>query len=292
MTVLYATDTRNIEIPSVTLNDNTTMPVLGLGVAKLSDEETESSILTALEAGARLIDTAAAYGNEAVVGRAIAKSGVPREELYVTTKLGTSNQGYVSALEACKRSIDELGLDYLDMYLIHWPAPELGKYLKSWQALIDCREDGLVRSVGVCNFTAKLLAELIDETSVTPAINQVELHPLFNQAPLRQFHAERGIVTEAHSPLGFGERHIIVQVINHPTVQTISAEYDRSPAQVLIRWSLQLGNVVTPRSSRPHRIFENFDVFDFELTDQDMATLDRLHNGTRIHHHPLTFTGT
>ncbi|GFG87525.1 2,5-didehydrogluconate reductase A [Mycolicibacter algericus DSM 45454] len=284
--------TNAYSIPHTALNDNVTMPVLGLGVAKLSDEQTEASILAALESGCRLIDTAASYGNEAVVGRAIKASGVPRSELFVTTKLGTSRQGYASTLDACRESIDRLGLDYLDMYLIHWPAPKVGKYLDSWQAMIHAREQGLVRSIGVCNFTEDLLTELIDETSVAPALNQVELHPLFNQERLRRFHAEQRIVTEAHSPLGFGERHIIVRVIDNPTVKAIGAKHDRSPAQVLIRWSLQLGNVVTPRSSRPHRIAENFDVFDFELSDDDMALLNGLHNGTRIHHHPMTFLGT
>ncbi|HEU0191304.1 MAG TPA: aldo/keto reductase [Mycobacterium sp.] len=291
MTISYATQTLN-RIPAVTLNDRTAMPVLGLGVAKLSDEQTEAAILAALESGCRLIDTAAAYGNEAVVGRAIAASGVDRSELFVSTKLGTSRQGYASTLDACRESIDRLGLDYLDMYLMHWPAPKVGKYLDSWQAMIHAREEGLVRSIGVCNFTEELLTELTDETSVTPSVNQVELHPLFSQDNLRRFHAEHGIVTEAHSPLGFGERHIIVRVIDNPTVKAIGAKHDRSPAQVLIRWSLQLGNVVTPRSSKPHRIAENFDVFDFELSDDDMAVLDGLHNGTRIHHHPMTFVGT
>ena|SRR5690625_316225 len=297
MTIAYAVENTTERdtphpIPQITLNDQTTMPVLGLGIAKLSDAQTEASVLAALESGCRLIDTAASYGNEAVLGRAIEKSGVPRSELFVSTKLGTSRQGYSSALESCRESIDRLGLDYLDMFLIHWPAPTVGKYLDSWQAMIHAREEGLVRSIGVCNFTEELLTELIDETSVVPALNQVELHPLFNQEELRRFHDEHGIVTEAHSPLGFGERHVIVRVIDNPTVKAIGAKHDRSPAQVLIRWSLQLGNVVTPRSSKAHRIAENFDVFDFELSDDDMAVLNGLHNGTRIHHHPMTFVGT
>ncbi|MDD7811987.1 aldo/keto reductase [Mycobacterium sp. CSUR Q5927] len=295
MTIAYAIENARVDtdpIPQITLNDRTAMPVLGLGVAKLSDKETEASISAALANSCRLIDTAASYGNEAVVGRAIEKSGVPREELFVSTKLGTSRQGYASTLDACRESIDKLGLDYLDMYLIHWPAPQVGKYLDSWQAMIHAREEGLVRSIGVCNFTEDLLTELVDETSVAPALNQVELHPLLNQGELRRFHDQHRIVTEAHSPLGFGERHIIVRVIDNPTVKSIGAKHDRSPAQVLIRWSLQLGNVVTPRSSKPHRIAENFDVFDFELSDDDMDVLNGLHNGTRIHHHPMTFVGT
>ncbi|MBS9533329.1 aldo/keto reductase [Mycobacterium sp. M1] len=280
------------QIPQITLNDQAAVPVLGIGVAKLSDEQTEASVLAALESGCRLIDTAASYGNEAAVGRAIEASGVPRSELVVSTKLGVSQQGYASTLDACQESIDRLGLDYLDMYLMHWPAPKVGKYLDSWQAMIHAREEGLVRSIGVCNFTEELLTEIIDETAVAPALNQVELHPLFNQEELRQFHAEHDIVTEAHSPLGFGERHTIVRVVENPTVQALAAKYDRSPAQVLIRWSLQLGNVVTPRSSKLDRILENIDVFDFSLGADDMDVLNGLHDGTRIHHHPMTFVGT
>lgn len=296
MTLTAATETltrpSGVEIPTVTLNDRATMPVLGLGVAKLSDEETEESVAAALDAGCRLIDTAASYGNEPAVGRAIAASGVPRSELFVSTKLGTSNQGFRTAQEACKRSVEQLGLDYIDMYLLHWPAPTLGKYVDSFAGMIEAQEDGYTRSIGVSNFTQELLSELMDQTSVVPTVNQIELHPLFNQPELRQFHAEHDIVTEAHSPLGIGERHVFVRVLDNPMVKSIAAKYGCTPAQVLIRWSLQLGNVVTPRSSKIHRIVENFDVFHFELTDADMDAINGLHDGTRIHRHPLTFTGT
>lgn len=279
-------------IPSIALNDEASMPVLGLGVAKLSDAETESSVSAALEAGCRLIDTAAAYGNEEAVGRAIAACGVPREELFVTTKLGTSNQGYETAQEACKASVDRLGLDYVDLYLIHWPAPAVGKFVESFDGMIQSREEGYVRSIGVSNFTKEHLTQVIEATSEVPAVNQIELHPLFNQAELREVHAEYNVVTQAHSALGIGERGVYVRMPDHPTVTSIADKYDQTPAQVLVRWNLQLDNVVISRSSKPHRIAENLDVFDFELTDQDMDALSGLHDGTRIHHDPLIFTGT
>jgi diketogulonate reductase-like aldo/keto reductase len=176
--------------------------------------------------------------------------------------------------------------------MLHWPAPTLGKFVDSFAGMIEARDDGYARSIGVCNFTKELLLELMDETMSVPTVNQIELHSLFNQSELRRFHAEHNIVTEAHSPLGFGERHVYVRVLDNPTVKAIAAKYGRTPAQVLLRWSLQLGNVVTPRSSKTHRIGENFDVFDFELADEDMDAINGLHDGTRIHHHPLTFTGT
>jgi 2,5-diketo-D-gluconate reductase A len=273
-------------IPTIALNDEANMPVLGLGVAKLSDAETESSVAAALEAGCRLIDTAAAYGNEAAVGRAIAASGVPRDELFVTTKLGTSNQGFKSAQVACKASLDRLGLDYLDLYLIHWPAPTLGKFVESFEGMIQSREQGHIRSIGVSNFTEEHLSTVIEQTSEVPAVNQIELHPRLNQAELRQTHAEHDVVTQAYSPLGVG------RLIDEPTVTSIAAEYGRSPAQVLVRWNLQLNNVVVSRSSNPQRVAENLDVFGFTLEPEHMKAIDALHDGTRVLHDPLTFTGT
>jgi diketogulonate reductase-like aldo/keto reductase len=271
--------------PSVALNDENTMPVLGLGVAELSDDETERAVSAALEVGYRLIDTAAVYGNEAAVGRAIAASGIPRAELFVTTKLANADQGITTAQEACKASLDRLGLDYVDLYLIHWPAPQLGKYVDSFGGLIQSRAQGYVRSIGVCNFTEEHLSTVIELTFVTPAINQIELHPLLNQAELRAANAQHNIVTEAYSPLAVG------RLPENPTVTAIAAEYGRTPAQVLIRWSLQLGNVVIPRSAKPERIASNFDVFDFELAAEHMDTLNGLHDGTRVRADPLTYTG-
>jgi 2,5-diketo-D-gluconate reductase A len=273
-------------IPTMTLHNDAQMPVLGLGVAKLSDAETESSVLAAIESGCRLIDTAAAYGNEEAVGRAIAASGIDREELWVTTKLGTSKQGFDSAQQSCKASLDRLGLDYLDLYLIHWPAPSVGKYVESFAGMIQSRDEGHVRSIGVCNFTEDHLKAVIDETNEVPAVNQIELHPRLNQAELRQTHADHDVVTQSYSPLGVGA------MLEHPIVTSVAAEYGRTPAQVLVRWNLQLNNVVVSRSSKPERVAENLDVFDFLLADEHMNAFDALHDGTRVLHDPLVFTGT
>lgn len=261
------------------------MPALGLGLAELSDAETERAVSAALEIGYRLIDTAAVHGNEAAVGRAIAASGIPRAELFVTTKLANADQGLTSTQNACKASLERLGLDYVDLYLIHWPAPQLGKYVDSFGGLIQLRGDGQVRSIGVCNFTEEHLSNIIDLTFVTPAVNQIELHPLLNQAELRAANAAHNVVTEAYSPLAVG------RLLDNPTVTSVAAEYSRTPAQVLIRWSLQLGNVVIPRSAEPERIANNIDVFDFELAAEHMDTLNGLNDGTRVREDPLTYTG-
>ncbi|GLE54048.1 hypothetical protein ATCCBAA256_36100 [Mycobacterium montefiorense] len=206
------------KIPTITLNDDAKMPVLGLGVAKLSDAEAERSVTAALEVGCRLIDTAAAYGNEGAVGRAIAKSGLGRDELFVTTKLGTSNQGFETAQAACHASLDRLGLDYLDLYLIHWPAPALGKFVESFEGMIQSKEQGHVRSIGVSNFTEDHLSMIIEQTSEVPAVNQIELHPRLNQADLRQTHAEHDVVTQSYSPLGVG------RLIDEQIVTSIAAQ--------------------------------------------------------------------
>jgi 2,5-diketo-D-gluconate reductase A len=272
-------------VPSIALNDENTIPALGLGVAELSDDETERAVSAALEIGYRLIDTAAAYGNEAAVGRAIAASGIPRAELFVTTKLANADQGFASAQSAGRASLERLGLDYVDLYLIHWPAPQLGEYVDSFGGLIQLRGDGLARSIGVCNFTEENLQTVIDLTFVTPAVNQIELHPLLNQAELRAANAAHNVVTEAYSPLGVGT------LLDNPTVASVAAEYSRTPAQVLIRWSLQLGNVVIPRSANPERIAGNIDVFDFELAAEHMDALNGLNDGTRVRPDPLTYDG-
>jgi 2,5-diketo-D-gluconate reductase A len=272
-------------VPSIALNDENTMPSLGLGVGELSDDETERAVSAALEMGYRLIDTASVYGNEAAVGRAIAASGIPRAELFVTTKLANADQGITSTQNACKASLERLGLDYLDLYLIHWPAPQLGKYVDSFGGLIQLHGDEYVRSIGVCNFTEEHLETVIDLTFVTPAVNQIELHPLLNQAELRAANAAHDVVTEAYSPLAVGG------LLDNPTVASVAAEYSRTPAQVLIRWSLELGNVVIPRSAKPERIAENLDVFDFELAAEHMDALNGLNDGTRVREDPLTYTG-
>ena len=273
-------------IPSVTLNDDNTMPVIGLGVGELSDAETEESVSAALEAGYRLIDTASAYGNEAAVGRAIASSGVPRDELFVTTKLATSDQGFQSSQDALKESLERLGLDYVDLYLIHWPAGEQGKYVDSWGGLMSSQGAGLTRSIGVANFNEEHLSNIVDLSFVAPVVNQIELHPLLNQAELRAVNESRGVVTEAYGPLGVG------RLLDNPTIVSIAEAHGKTPAQALIRWSIQLGNVVIPRSSSPERVRSNLEVFDFELTDDEMATLNGLDDGTRFRPDPETYTGT
>jgi 2,5-diketo-D-gluconate reductase A len=273
-------------IPSVTLNDDNTMPVIGLGVGELSDAETEESVSAALEAGYRSIDTASAYGNEAAVGRAIASSGVPRSELFVTTKLATADQGFQSSQDALKESLERLGLDYVDLYLIHWPAGEHGKYVDSWGGLMSSQGAGLTRSIGVANFNEEHLSNIVDLSFVAPVVNQIELHPLLNQAELRAVNESRGVVTEAYGPLGVG------RLLDNPTIVSIADAHGKTPAQALIRWSIQLGNVVIPRSSSPDRVRSNLEVFDFELTDDEMATLNGLEDGTRFRPDPETYTGT
>ncbi len=272
-------------VPALALNDENTLPVLGLGVAELNDDETERAVSAALEIGIRLIDTAAVYGNEAAVGRAIAASGIARAELFVTTKLATADQGFNTAPDACKASLDRLGLDYVDLYLIHWPAPQRGKYVDAFGGLIQSRGNGEARSIGVSNFTEEHLTTVIDLTFVTPAVNQIELHPLLNQAELRNANASHNIATQAYSPLALG------RLLDNPTVTSIAGEYGKTPAQVLIRWNIQLGDSVIFRSGKPERIASNFDVFDFELAAEHVDALNGLNDGTRLREDPLTYTG-
>lgn len=272
-------------VPTVTLNDDHTIPVLGLSVSELAPEEAEAAVTAALAAGYRLIDTAAANGNEEAVGRAIAKSGVPREELFITTKLATDEQGFQSSQDACRASLARLGLDYIDLYLIHWPAEQNGKYIDAWGGIMKSKEVGDTRSIGVSNFTPEHLSNIIDLSFFIPAVNQVELHPLLNQDELRQVHAEHSIATEAYCPLGAGT------LLDNPAVVTVAAAHGKSPAQVLIRWSIQLGNVVIPRATGAAHLAENIDVFGFELTDAEVGSLSALHDGTRFRPNPETQAG-
>ncbi|OMC35889.1 2,5-didehydrogluconate reductase A [Mycobacterium sp. GA-1841] len=272
-------------LPTVTLNDDRTIPVVGLGVGGLSDSEAEAAVSAALEAGHRLIDTAAAYGNEAGVGRAIAASGIPREDIYVTTKLAIPDYGFQSSQNAGKASLERLGLDYVDLYLIHWPGTDTGKYVDSWGGLMALKQEGLARSTGVANFSPENLSTIVELTFVTPAVNQIELHPLLNQSAWRAGNAQYNITTQAYSPLGVGA------LLDNPAVTAIADAHGTTPAQVLIRWSIQLGNSVIFRSTKPERISSNFDVFGFELTDEQMDSLDGLDNGTRFRPDPATFTG-
>lgn len=274
------------DIPSIALNDENTIPVLGLGVAELSEDETERAVSAALEAGCRLIDTAAAYGNEAAVGRAIAASGIPRAELFVTTKLATEDQGFAASQDACKASLERLGLDYVDLYLIHWPAPTVGKYVDSFGGLIQSRGDGLARSIGVSNFTEEHLSMVIDLTFVTPAVNQIELHPLLNQDELRKSNAQHEVVTQSYTPLALGKLN------DNPTVTSVAGEYGKTPAQVLLRWNVQLGNSVVFRSAKPEHIAGNLDILDFELAAEHVDALNGLNDGTRLRPDPLTYAGS
>jgi 2,5-diketo-D-gluconate reductase A len=271
-------------IPTLKLNNGVEMPRLGFGVFQVPDAETTAAVTTALEAGYRSIDTAAAYQNEAGVGQALASSGLAREELFVTTKLWNADQGYEETLAAFERSRGLLGLDFLDLYLIHWPAPELGKYADSWRAMEKLYADGVVRAIGVSNFQPAHLEQLAAGSSVVPAVNQVELHPYLQQNAVRAYGNEHGIATEAWSPLAKGGT-----LLSEPTVTALATQYDRTPAQIVLRWHLQLGNVVIPKSVTPARVRENFAVFDFELTTADLDTLAGLERGERTGPDPDTF---
>ena len=271
--------------PNIGLSDENTIPALGIGVGGLSDTEAEQAVAAALEIGVRLIDTAAAYGNEEGVGRAIAASGVPRAEIFLTTKLDIPNLGFQASQDGARASLERLGQDYVDLYLIHWPAGDSGKYVDSWGGLMKVQGDGLAKSIGVANFTPDDLSTIIDLTYVVPAVNQVELHPQLVQTELRAAHAEHGIVTQAYSPLGVGK------LLDNPTVTSVAGEYGKTPAQVLIRWNLQLSNAVVFRSTSAERIAQNFDVFDFELAEEQLAALSGLDDGTRFRPDPTTYTG-
>ncbi|MDV9186944.1 aldo/keto reductase [Streptomyces sp. SR27] len=267
-------------VPTVELADGVEIPQLGFGVFQVPDDETTAAVTAALETGYRSIDTAAIYGNEAGVGRALAASGLPREELFVTTKLWNADQGYDATLRAFDTGLAKLGLDHVDLYLIHWPAPGRDLYRDSWRALERLAEEGRARAVGVSNFQPGHLRRLMAGTTLIPAVNQVELHPGLQQSELRAFHAEHGIATEAWSPLAQGA------VLDDPAITAIAARHGRSPAQVVIRWHLQLGNIVIPKSVTPARIRENFDVFGFTLTDEEMGKVAALDRGLRTGPHP------
>jgi 2,5-diketo-D-gluconate reductase A len=270
--------------PLIALNDGNTIPQLGFGVFKVDPAATERLVSEALAAGYRHIDTAAVYGNEEGVGRALAASGIPRDELFVTTKLWNSEQGTDTVRAALGKSLDTLGLDRVDLYLIHWPRPDLDRYVASWQTLETLRGEGLTRSIGVSNFHRPHLERLLAESDTVPAVNQVELHPAFAQRELRAFGEPLGIRTEAWGPLGQGK----YDLFGEQPVKDAAAAHGVSPAQVVIRWHLQQGIIVFPKASSAERIAQNFDVFGFELTPEQMSAIDGLDRGQRVGAHPDT----
>jgi 2,5-diketo-D-gluconate reductase A len=275
--------TQATSVPAVTLHDGVEIPQLGFGVFQVRPEDTQQAVEEALEVGYRHIDTAAAYRNERGVGAAIAASGIPRDEIFVTTKLWNSHQGYESALGAFKKTLDRLGLDHVDLYLIHWPVPTEGRALDTWRAFERVHDEGRSRTIGVSNFRIEDLEQLEQQAFIQPTVNQIELHPHFPQAELREWHEEHAIATESWSPLAQGE------LLVNETIASVAARHARTPAQVILRWHLQLGNVVIPKSVTPARIRENFELFDFELSEEDITEIAALDVGQRIGPDPSTF---
>jgi 2,5-diketo-D-gluconate reductase A len=271
------------EVPALTLHDGVEMPQLGFGVFQIQPEETQERVEEALAVGYRHVDTAAAYRNEAGVGAAIAASGARREEVFVTTKLWNSEQGYDSTLRAFEQSIERLGTGHVDLYLIHWPLPSRDLFLDTWRAFERIKGEGGARSIGVSNFRVEDLERLENDAEQRPTVNQIELHPRLQQAELRAWHEDHDVATEAWSPLAQGE------LLEDETIATIAAHYERTPAQVILRWHLQLGNVVMPKSATPERIRENFELFDFALSEDDMAAIERLDSGERTGPDPAEF---
>ncbi|NUH41689.1 aldo/keto reductase [Streptomyces samsunensis] len=262
------------------------MPQLGFGVWQIPDDEAQVAVRNALDAGYRSIDTAAIYGNEEGTGKGLAASGIARDELFITTKLQNGDQGYDSALRAFDTSLTKLGLEYVDLYLIHWPLPAVDKYVDSWKAFEKIYAEGRAKAIGLSNFHPAHIQRLLSETSIVPVIDQIELHPQLPQAELRAFNARHEIATEAWSPLGQGKG-----LLENPKLAAIAEKHGKSPAQVVLRWHLDLGNVVIPKSVTPSRIKENIDVFDFQLDSEDLAAIDSLGTGVRLGFDPETFNG-
>jgi diketogulonate reductase-like aldo/keto reductase len=270
-------------VPTIPLSDGEQIPQLGFGVFQVPPQDTADVTTRALLAGYRHIDTAAAYRNEAGVGQAIHAAGLTRDDVYVTTKVFNDSHGFDQAKRALHDSLERLEMEHVDLYLIHWPVPSQDKYVETWKALIELKDEGLTRSIGVSNFQPAHLERIIAETGVAPVVNQIELHPYFQQAGLRREHADLGIVTEAWSPLAQGK------VLDDPVLVEIAAAHGVTTGQVVIRWHLQLGNVVFPKSVTQARIEENFDVFGFTLTGDEMAAIEALDAGDRIGPDPDTF---
>ncbi|CDG86969.1 2,5-didehydrogluconate reductase DkgA [Xenorhabdus bovienii] len=269
----------------IKLVDGNLMPQLGLGVWQASNDQVVKAVRTALEVGYRSIDTAAIYHNESGVGKALKEIDIPREEIFVTTKLW--NDRHQDAKAALEESLDKLQLDYIDLYLLHWPVPHQDQYVEAWKQLIELKESGLARSIGVCNFHIEHLQKLMSETSVVPAINQIELHPLMQQRQLHSWNATHHITTESWSPLSQGGKG----VFDNPLVQHLAFKYQKTPAQIVIRWHLDCGMIAIPKSVTPSRIKENFDVFDFRLEKEDLTAMAELDIGKRMGPNPDTYTG-
>jgi len=272
------------DVPGIDLNNGTVIPQLGFGVFQIDPSDTAETVLTAFEAGYRHIDTAQMYGNEAEVGEAIAKSGLKRDELWITTKCNNSNHGYDDSQRALDESLQKLGLDAVDLYLIHWPLPGKDLYVETWKGLEKAHEDGKSRAIGVSNFQPHHLDRLLEETETVPAINQIELHPRMQQAALRSYHERHGIRTEAWSPIGQGKG-----LLDAPELAEIAQAHGKSAAQVVLRWHIQIGNIIFPKSVTPDRIRENKDIFDFELTHEEMQKIDGMEKAERLGPDPDTF---
>jgi len=272
------------DMPSLTMNNGLTIPQLGFGVFQIPQDETQDAVSTALKAGYRLIDTAQGYQNEEGVGAAISAVDIPRDDLFITTKLTNSEQGYDKALAAFDVSMSKLGLDVLDLFLIHWPLPMFDQYVETWRAFETLQASGRVRSIGVSNFTVEHLERLAAETDTVPTVNQIELHPQFPQHDLRSYHAAHGILTQSWGPIGQGRG-----LLEDPRITQVATAKQRTAAQVVLRWHLQLGNVVIPKSVTPGRIQENIDVLDFQLDASDMETIAQVDSGRRLGPDPQVF---
>jgi 2,5-diketo-D-gluconate reductase A len=277
--------TTTADVPTVELNNGVRIPQFGFGVFQIPPEETAQAVRTALEAGYRHIDTAQMYRNEAGVGAGIAESGLAREDVFVTTKLANDAHGYDNAITALEGSLRRLGFDYVDLYLIHWPLPHKDNYVRTWRGFEDILRAGKARAIGVSNFEPAHLDRLAAETDVVPAVNQIELHPALQQPELREYHRAHGIATEAWSPLAQAG------VLDDPVLAGLAEKHGRTPAQVVLRWHIQLGNIVFPKSASPERIRQNIEVFGFALDDADMAEIAKLDKGRRTGPDPATFTG-
>lgn len=273
-----------VDVPAITLNNDVRIPQVGFGVFQIPPEQTRQAVSDALEVGYRHIDTAMLYHNEAAVGAAVRDSGIARDEIFVTTKCWNTDQGYDAALRAFDRSATELGLEVVDLYLIHWPVPARNEYVDTWRALEKLYADGRVRAIGVSNFQLPHLQRLLQETGIVPAVNQIELHPWLPQDELRAFHTVNGIATQAWSPIARGG-----DLLRNTTLRGLADKYGRSVAQVVLRWHIELGNIVLPRTVRRTRAIENLSLFDFELDHADLQTIAFLATGTRIGPDPDTF---